>query len=181
MREILRKALSILLFPPRIFGYATDIWFLWSKKDWVLVVGMPLLASAVASAYAAAQQYPWPSVVMFTVGMLLIGFWAIAVAIEKWRHYRAKQHATAQEPHAPQPALSERPYRSRGVVAEDWAKYHDRGSTFYDSLDEDIHLSGDAEASTEGPEFGRRQEPETEPEPKPDEDEPEPGEDEEVN
>jgi hypothetical protein len=59
MRAVFWKVLSLLLFPLRVVGYATDVHTLWTNRDVVLAVSMSLLSAALNAAIAFNHEYPW--------------------------------------------------------------------------------------------------------------------------
>ncbi len=137
-----------------------------------------MVASLTTATDFVMQMSPLLRVIFFGAALLftltvLAG--AAIGSVHLYRRQQAKQRTMHKERKAAgrrQNSVEHPPERRgprRGVVAEDRARYQDTGSTFYDSLDEDIHLSDDAEASTESSKFGKRQEPESKPESKPDE------------
>ena len=112
---ILQKVLSWILFPLRLFGYATDVYTLWSKKDWALTVGAPLLVSGLIGARAFAQQYPTPIIAMVVGGILLIAFWLMALVVEYIRNRRDNDGGRPTTPTEPEPPRGPRTgIRTRG-------------------------------------------------------------------
>jgi hypothetical protein len=86
--QALRKLLSWLFWPLRIFGYAADAWQLWTLREWILSVGGATLTAGLLWAAAALAQLPRLAVALIVGGMLLLTFWVFIVISEKRRSRR---------------------------------------------------------------------------------------------
>lgn len=70
----------------------------------MLTVGLPLGSSLVTATITIAQQYPAPIVVVFVVGVVLVGFWLAAIIVEAIRNRGddgAGEPASLPEPEPP--------------------------------------------------------------------------------
>lgn len=144
-----RQLLSWFLQVLGLVGIPGDL-----KLWWNVVI--PVIVSTIPRFFAFLQGAQWWLIVLITLGAFVTLFLVSIPAerrISRWRDGASKStdSSPVAEPEVPRPR--------RGIIAEDRSEYQDKGSTFYDLLDEGIHLSDDARARTEDSQFGRRQEP----------------------
>ncbi len=90
MRSVVLRVLVFLLFPLRIFGYATDIYTLWTNRDVILSIATSRVGSGISVVVAASQGYGIFGVGLSAVGGLFFALWLIATGIEWHRRRQAK-------------------------------------------------------------------------------------------
>jgi hypothetical protein len=107
--QALRKLLSCLFWPLRVFGYAADAYQLWSHREWILSVGGTAVFTGLAWIAAYVAPLPRLPVYLVVAGALLLAFWALIVVAE---NRRARRAATVTRPatqrDAPGPIIIER-------------------------------------------------------------------------
>jgi hypothetical protein len=118
VRGFLRKALSVALFPLRLFGLGSDAYTPWSYREQIVTAVSALSWSVVAIIYALVQKYP-----PWVPPLFALGAFAVVLALVGWgvrlKHYLVSKRV-APEPRTASPDANLQTAPTPRVSLQEW-------------------------------------------------------------